>query len=99
MSARVTPADSGCWVAGHHGHYASAIVIETALNYGWHDTQAAEIAARYPELTEHEQDVLNDVVNDAEQWLNEHIAPEGYSFGWHDGEFFLWTTEEWEMEA
>lgn len=31
----------------------------------------------------------------AEQWLNDHIAPEGYSFGWHDGEFFLWSAADW----
>ena len=31
-----------------------------------------------------------------EQWLNENVAPEGFSFGWHDGEFFLWSTESWE---
>jgi hypothetical protein len=26
----------------------------------------------------------------AQQWLNENIAPEGWAFGWCDGEFFLW---------
>jgi len=34
---------------------------------------------------------------DVENWLNEHIAPEGYSFGWHDGEFFL-QSAEWRDE-
>ena len=34
----------------------------------------------------------------AEDWLNEHVAPDGYTFGWHDGEFFLWADSEWESE-
>jgi hypothetical protein len=28
--------------------------------------------------------------DDAEAWLNDHIAPDGYRFLWNDGEFFLW---------
>ena len=33
-----------------------------------------------------------------EAWLNDH-TDEGYSWGWQDGEFFLWATEEWEENA
>jgi hypothetical protein len=40
-----------------------------------------------------------DLADVAERWLNDRIAPDGYSFGWHDGEFFLWTTAEWEDEG
>jgi hypothetical protein len=36
-------------------------VIEIALDYGWQDSQATEIVARYPELSEDEQDALGDV--------------------------------------
>lgn len=36
------------------------------------------------------------LVDHATDWLNDHIAPEGYRFGWHDGEFFLWTDVTWE---
>lgn len=38
------------------------------------------------------------LADDAEDFLNT-IAPEGYSFGWHDGEFFMQTTEWWEEAA
>jgi hypothetical protein len=31
----------------------------------------------------------------AEAWLNKHIAPEGWSFGWHNGEFMLWSESDW----
>lgn len=96
MSARATAADAGCWVAGRHGHYAMPGVIEIALAYGWADEQASGIAQRYPDLSESDQDALSDTVDDAEQWLNSHVAPQGFSFGWHDGEFFLWSDSEWE---
>lgn len=36
--------------------------------------------------------------DDIETWLNEH-TDEGYSWGWHDGEFYLWPTETWEEEG
>jgi len=38
-----------------------------------------------------------DMADDAENWLNDNVAPEGYAFGWHDGEFFLWTDADWEV--
>jgi len=33
-----------------------------------------------------------------ENWLNDH-TDEGYSWGWHDGEFYLWATETWEENS
>jgi hypothetical protein len=91
-----TAIDAGCWVDGGRGRYARARVIEIALDCGWEDSEATEIVARYPELSEDQQDALGDVVNNAEQYLNEHVAPEGFSFGWHDGEFFLWSDTDWQ---
>ncbi len=37
-----------------------------------------------------------DAADEAEVWLNATVAPEGYSFGWSDGEFFLWSDQDWE---
>lgn len=34
----------------------------------------------------------------AEKWLNENVAPDGWAFGWRDGEFFLWSDSEWEAD-
>jgi hypothetical protein len=31
--------------------------------------------------------------DDAENWMNDNVAPEGFSFGWEDGEFFLLSNE------
>lgn len=35
----------------------------------------------------------------AEEWLNEHVAKDGYSFGWHDGDFVYQSTAWWEEEG
>jgi hypothetical protein len=32
----------------------------------------------------------------AEAWLNENVTPDGWSFGWHNGEFYLWSDAQWE---
>jgi hypothetical protein len=41
-------------------------------------------------LTDEEFDQMFWSADDAEAWLNDHIAPDGYRFLWNDGEFFLW---------
>lgn len=34
--------------------------------------------------------------DDIEAWLNEHTTTEGYSWGWWEGEFYLWDSASWE---
>lgn len=31
-----------------------------------------------------------------ERWLNNHTETDGYTWGWHDGEFYLWPDDTWE---
>lgn len=45
-------------------------------------------------LTDEEEEELYEASDSVESWLNEHVAPEGYFFGWHDGEFFLSPVED-----
>ena len=93
---KLTPADAGCYVDGHHGWHGHAMMLELAHELGWplseedhvmilaHDSGEDTIAG---EVTLHEH--IYAMMDDAESWLNEHAAPDGYSFGWHDGDFFL----------
>jgi hypothetical protein len=46
-------------------------------------------------LTGDEWETLMAAADDVENWLTEHAAPEGYSFGWSDGEFCLWPESQW----
>lgn len=101
---KATPADVGCWVDGHWGQYGAARVIEIALAHGWDDEGAADLAARRmgsmlpnptnDDLSENDFEKLLWASDDAERWLNENVAPEGYFFEWFDGEFFLSPGEE-----
>lgn len=53
---------------------------------------------RFEHAIDAEGEVLSfipELSDECEQWLNDQ-CPEGYNFGWHDGEFFLQSTEWWE---
>lgn len=84
--SRVTLTDEGGWVHLHDA--GKSYVDDGILPHDPHpcDTQEAILGQ-------------GELVDQTEEWLNEHIAPEGYAFGWHDGEFFLWTTDEWEEQS
>lgn len=91
---RMTPAEAGCWVPGLVGRYGSQEVISIAVNCGWDDEDAQRILDS--DDNEAIWDAVIDVADDAEIWLNEHVAPEGYYFGWYDGEFWLWSEGDWQ---
>ena len=105
---KATAADAGCYVDGHWGQYAVAHMIERATEFGWSDDELEDIAARHiasigpstsEPITDDEHEALSDASDEVEAWLNEHAAPEGYSFGWSDGEFFLWPASTWEEDS
>jgi len=96
---------AGCLIDGHHGHYGTVALLELALAHGMPNSPDkdgigyAEVAADYREtggLGDH-CEFIAECSDDAEDWLNDNIAPEGHQFGWSDGEFFLLTTEEWDF--
>lgn len=106
MTKPFAPDDAGCWVDGHWGQYGAARVVDLAITHGWNNAEANDLAARHlasmgsssaPGLTDDEWERLIDAADAAECWLNDHAAPAGHSFGWHDGEFFL-ASEAWWQE-
>jgi hypothetical protein len=44
-------------------------------------------------------ELIYNLSDEAEEWMNDNIAPEGFAFGWHDGEWFLWSIKEWQDVA
>lgn len=44
-------------------------------------------------------DKVSYLAEQAEQFLNEHVAPEGYLFGWNDGDFFFHPESWWLVNA
>jgi hypothetical protein len=63
-----------------------------AIHEGWGATHDPEPVWPTGNLWEYHSE-SGDAI---ERWLNEHTETEGYSWGWHDGEFYLWPTETWE---
>lgn len=101
---RAEESDAGCWVDGHWGQYGIARVVEIAADAGY-DDEVVSIAHRHlasmgpsdaPIIDDDEWEILLDSDDDVTAWLNAHVAPTGYAFGWFDGEYFLWAIEEWE---
>lgn len=96
---------AGCWVDGHWGRYALAHMIDKASDWGYSDAEVIDIATRHlacvgpsdsPPITDDEWEIMHESADAVEQWMNENIAPEGYAFGWYEGEFYLWSASDWE---
>jgi hypothetical protein len=80
-------------------------MIDKASDWGYSDAEVIDIATRHlacigpsdsPPITDDEWEVMHESADAVEQWMNENIAPEGYAFGWYDGEFYLWSASDWE---
>lgn len=88
---QLTAEDAGCWVDGHWGWRGSMRVVSIAHDFGWQAYTAAPL--------DEEDEFIYEIADEAEQWMNDEVAPEGYSFGWHDGEWFLWSHQDWKEAA
>lgn len=98
--------EPGTYVSSWYGQFAIARMLALAVGYGFQgsdqeDGRLLEIAVEtadslsWPEdMTPDEHDWIVELGNSAEQWLNEHIVPEGLVFGWWEGEFTLMRTCE-----
>lgn len=95
--------DAGCLVDGSYGWHAHAAVIDLAVTAGmpfyYYDRIALDSYRTSndgnddPAVLDHILD-SGGLLDRAEQWLNDYAAPEGHTFEWHDGEFFLAPTDE-----
>lgn len=103
----LTADDAGCWIDGHWGQYAVGRLVEIAVAYGFSDLDAADLATRHlasisPSdavgLTDDEHERLVDAADDAEAFLNT-LVPDGFWFGWDDGEFLLVSEDAWGIES
>lgn len=85
--------ETGCYVAGHEGWHGVLSVIGMAEDHGFEvDDDDREHLAKF-ERGEDDEGYTYEIGDDAEQYLNDKVASEGFSFGWHDGEFFYWADE------
>jgi hypothetical protein len=82
---------TGCYIDGHWGQYGFGRLLTVAESFGWVN------ASNVNEDNQNDFDLefVVDLADEAENWLNENVAPADTSFGWFDGEFFLWTNTDW----
>jgi hypothetical protein len=84
-------ADRGCYVDGgirnvHEGNLAAIAVAESfGFVPDWCDV--SETDADYEDQVEH-------VLSTAEEWLNEHVAKDGEWWGWDQGDWGLWSSND-----
>lgn len=106
MTAVISP-PVGCYVEGSWGQYASARMIEIASEMGFEvkgedaltldvESKAAQ-HGRTDDERENQLDLVLDLADRAEAWLNDH-APEGFLWGWRDGEFYFQSLSWWQAE-
>jgi hypothetical protein len=99
--------DLGCWISSSRGRYVTSGLVWKAMEWGFpdvddQDRRALEAYDRGDDELVVDGEIcfayewVLDLADKAEDWLNEHVAPEGHHFDWHDCEFFLWTDEEWQ---
>lgn len=89
-------------LAALHGYVDTAAEPPFATN-DVVDTARRHLATAGPSTSEPISDGewtdLETACDDVEEWMNEHVAPEGFSFGWQDGEFFLESDAWWSEES
>jgi hypothetical protein len=71
--------------------FAQADIVEIATR-----KMAACARPGVEDISDDEEEQLSWTADDVEAWMNDNCAPEGFSFGWFDGEFFLWSDTQWE---
>lgn len=96
---KATPADAGCWLdEANHGWRIECAMISIAVERGWPITAEDQaVVDRYGsgEGTHDDGDYVREVADDALSWLSDEVAPEGYSFGWHEGNLLLGSMAQW----
>jgi hypothetical protein len=97
-------AQAGLWVdgTGDQGYFNCSRMVLRARDHGWGNPAAIalaerEIAGGRGTLSDAEGDALGfRYAAEAEYWLNEHVAPGGYLFGWHNFSFYLQPRAWWD---
>lgn len=74
-------------VDDHHGVYSAMEACRIARELGWDGHQPTDIEDSW-----YQEEV-------ATEWLNENVATDGHSFGWHEGMYLYMPQAWWEDVA
>lgn len=86
----------GCYFDGCFGQtYNDIRLIDMALGWGWVDEDASRLSdIAEDDMSLEDVDLLLEVANDAEEWLNQQETRTGLYWAWDDGNFGLWVNVE-----
>ena len=82
--------ETGCVFDNHRGIYMGEAIIELAESYGF--------ILQVPEDKTNEGEFHWEAVDDAENYLNENVAEEGYCFGFGPCGDFMYMPISWWSE-
>lgn len=88
MSYIVDMAETGCVIDGIHGIYAGQLLCQYAEAHGW--------VSLFGWDSDWDADKRQWVEDSAMDFLNDHVARNGYYFGWFDGNVMYWSDTDWE---
>lgn len=95
--------ETGCYVGGHEGWRGVLSVIELASDHGMKlSDEDHDAMARFDSGDDEDgsvSDYVYSLADEAEAYLNDQVAEDGFSFGWHYGEFFYWSDETWAEDS
>lgn len=106
-SDAILPPEEGCWIDGTWGRFGSARLIQLASYRGYNEIEVVEAADAMLKsmgpsrsiVTDEQEELVYDAADEVETWMNDHVAPAGFSFGWEDGELYLWSDKNWEARS
>jgi len=76
--------EQGCYFDGSRGVYMGLDIQKLAESKGWTPDEGI--------ITDHKHEDYHEVMQEAEDWLNEFVVIEGCYWGYNDyGDFGLWS--------
>jgi hypothetical protein len=90
----MTTFQPGCYFDSHLGHYIVPEIIRLAESEGRKlDARMSDVLARYEDdshLADYPNEAVIEESDAAIQWLNDYHRPEGFWWGWVEGDFGLY---------
>ena len=83
-----TEIPTGCYVDNTWGIHSFGRVCVLAKAFGWNGLLDED-------TTEFGVEEWSFYADEADAWLNDYVALDGHSFGWHEGEYHYQTQEWW----
>jgi len=85
----------GPWTHGDLGIHQGEEILHHAFDYGCPRAWARGSEVRWDdEVITPDHEHYHEICDEAEEWMNENIAIDGFTFGWENGEWGLWADEE-----